>query len=75
MTISRQSRAERKARLALTTQFSFGQKVDRIDWEYDVLYPTLDAIKSGRAHLELSEGKVIAIDEEQDDPGNDPKDG
>lgn len=48
MSLSRDSRAERKAKLLLRTQFRLKQGLERIDFEEDVLIPAIEALKSGK---------------------------
>ena len=63
MSLSRDSRAERKAKLLMRTQFRFKQGLERIDFEEDVLIPAIEAMKSGKAVpiLGLESGKAFDI--------------
>ena len=72
MSLSRDSRAERKAKLTLRTQFRYKQGLERIDFEEDVLIPAIEAMKAGKAVplLGLESGRVfdIVIDDENQNP-------
>lgn len=66
MSLSRDSRAERKLKAIRRAQFALKQRIDRIDWEEDVLLPEVEALKSGKAVLGLEPGTAfdIVIDED-----------
>lgn len=72
MSLSRDSRAERKAKLTLRTQFRYKQGLERIDFEEDVLIPAIEAMKAGKAVplLGLESGRVfdIVIEDENQNP-------
>jgi hypothetical protein len=73
MSLSRDSRAERKAKLTLRTQFRYKQGIERIDFEEDVLIPAMEALKAGRdvPLLGLKSGNafdIVVEDESQDPP-------
>ena len=61
MSLSRDSRQERKLKLFLRTQFRFKQGIERIDWEEDVLLPEVEKLKSGGSVLGLPEGMAFDI--------------
>lgn len=71
MSLSRDTREEKKAKAALRAQFTLKQRFERIDWEEDVLYPLVAEIKAGRTHIELTAGEVVFTDEESGAHGND----
>lgn len=72
MSLSRDSRAERKAKLTLRTQFRYKQGLERIDFEEDVLIPAMEALKAGRdvPLLGLKSGNVfdIVVEDEDQNP-------
>lgn len=59
--LSRDSRAERKLKLLLRTQFRFKQGLERIDFEEDVLLPEVEKLKSGKSVLGLPDGVAFDI--------------
>lgn len=61
MPLSRDSRAEKKLKAVRRAQFRLKQTIARIDWEDDVLYPEVDALKSGKSVLGLPEGVAFDI--------------
>jgi hypothetical protein len=61
MSLSRDSRAERKLKAFRRAQFRLKQNLERIDWEEDVLMKEVAALKSGDAVLGLPPGKVLEI--------------
>lgn len=67
MSLSRDSRAEKKLKAARRAQFRLLQRFDYIDWEEDHLIPEVEALKAGRAQFELNAGEIIALDIEDDD--------
>lgn len=73
MSLSRDSRQERKAKLLLRTQFRFKQGLERIDFEEDVLIPAIEQLKSGKPvpMLGLESGaafEIVVEDENQNPP-------
>lgn len=66
MSLSRDSRAERKLKLLLRTQFRFKQGLERIDFEEDVLLPEIEKLKSGKSVLGLDPGVAFDIQIEQE---------
>jgi hypothetical protein len=70
VSLSRDSRAERKLKAIRRAQFRLGQNLSRIDWEEDVLLPEIEALKSGRSVLGLPEGAAfdIVVEHETDRP-------
>ena len=73
MSLSRDSRAERKLKLFRRTQFRLKQGLERIDFEEDVLGPEIEALKAGRAVLGLPEGVVFDITIEHEVPAEKPR--
>lgn len=61
MSLSRDSRVERKLKAFRRAQFRLKQSLERIDWEEDVLTPEIEALKSGRSVLGLPEGAAFDI--------------
>lgn len=61
MSIARDSRAEKKLKAFRRAQFSLKQRLDRIDFEEDVLYPEIEALKAGKSVLGLEAGAVFDI--------------
>ncbi len=61
MSLSRDSRQERKLKALRRAQFRLRQNMERIDWEEDVLLPEIEALKSGRSVLGLPDGAAFEI--------------
>ena len=61
MSLSRDSRAERKLKAFRRAQFRLKQNLERIDWEEDVLMKEVNALKAGEPVLGLPPGKVLEI--------------
>ena len=61
MSIARDSRAEKKLKAFRRAQFGLKQRLERIDFEEDVLYPEIEALKAGKPVLGLPEGMVFDI--------------
>ena len=61
MSLSRDSRQERKLKALRRTQFRLRQAFERIDWEEDELLPEIEALKSGKSILGLPEGAAFDI--------------
>jgi len=70
MSLSRDSRAERKLKAFRRAQFALKQRLERIDFEEDILEPEIEALKAGRSVLGLPEGVAfdITIEHEIPDP-------
>ena len=49
MSLSRDSRQERKLKALRRAQFRLKQSLERIDWEEDTLLPEIEALKSGKS--------------------------
>ena len=75
MSLSRDSRQERKLKALRRAQFRLKQNFERIDWEEDVLLPEIEALKAGKSVLGLAEGAAFDIVIEHEDNGSlDPTD-
>ncbi len=61
MSLSRDSKQERKLKAFRRAQFSLKQRLERIDFEEDVLIPEIEALKAGKSVLGLPEGTVFDI--------------
>lgn len=75
MSLSRDSRAERKLKAFRRAQFALQQRFDRIDWEEDVLQPEIEDLKAGRTVLELPAGTIFdmeIVDDDEEEDGQDP---
>lgn len=74
MSLSRDSRAEKKLKAIRLAQFRLRQRLDAIDWIEDVLLPEVEALKAGKSVLGLSEGVAfdIVIEDAHPDPPQDP---
>ncbi len=70
MSLSRDSRQERKLKAVRRAQFALQQRLERIDFEEDVLMPEVEALKAGHSVLGLESGEafdiVIQCDENPD---------
>lgn len=62
MSLSRDSRQERKLKALRRAQFSLKQRFERIDWEEDFLLPEVEALKAGRSVLGLAEHTAFDIE-------------
>jgi hypothetical protein len=73
VSLSRDSRAERKLKAIRRAQFRLKQNLERIDFEEDVLLPEVEALKSGKSVLGLPEGVAFDIEvvSENPDPSQD----
>jgi hypothetical protein len=61
MSLSRDSRTERKLKAIRRAEFRLHQNLARIDWEEDVLLPEIEALKAGKPVLGLEAGAVFDI--------------
>jgi hypothetical protein len=61
MSLSRDSRAERKLKAVRRAQFRLQQNLERIDWEEDVLIKEIEAFKSSGSVLGLPSGAAFDI--------------
>lgn len=70
MSLSRDSRSERKWKAYRRAEYRLKQNLERIDWEEDVLTPEIEAIKSGRAVANLPAGTAFDIEVISDETKN-----
>jgi len=70
--LSRDSRAEKKVKALLRSRFGLKQKWERIDYEEDVVIPTIDAMKSGKTVMELPGDAALAFVVEVEHEVQDP---
>lgn len=68
MSLSRDSRAERKWKTYRRFEFRLKQAIERIDWEEDVLMPEVEAMKSGKSIPSLPAGVAFDIVVEDEIP-------
>lgn len=61
MPLSRDSRQERKLKAFRRAQFRLKQALERIDWEEEVLFKEIEALKAGRSVLGLPADTVFDI--------------
>jgi hypothetical protein len=61
MSLSRDSRQERKWKAYRRAEFALKQRFDRIDFEEDVLMPEIEAIKSGKSVGSLPAGSAFEL--------------
>ena len=66
MSLSRDSRQERKLKAYRRAEFRLKQAWERIDWEEDTLLPEIEALKSGKSVLGLPAGAAfdLTVDDE-----------
>lgn len=79
MSLSRDSRQEKKLKAVRRAQFRLKQQIEYIDWTEDFLLPEVEALKSGKSVLGLPEGAAfdIQIETEQatnENPNHSPAD-
>ena len=67
MSLSRDSRQERKLKAFRRAQFALKQRMERIDWEEDVLIKEIEKLKAGGSVLGLPAGTVFDINIEDDE--------
>jgi hypothetical protein len=67
VSLSRDSRSERKLKALRRAQFRLKQNFERIDWEEDTLLPEVQALKAGKSVLGLEAGSAFDIRFEDDD--------
>ena len=61
MSLSRDSRAEKKLKAIRWAQHRLRQRLQTIDWIEDELLPEVEALKSGKPVLGLSEGVAFEV--------------
>ena len=72
MSLSRDSRQERKFKAVRRAQFRLKQNLERIDWEEDELLPEIAAMKSGESFMGLPAGTAFDIQIESHADQNHP---
>lgn len=72
MSLSRDSRQERKLKTFRRAQFRLQQAFQRIDWEEDVLLPEITALKANKSVLGLPDGAAFDIVIEHENPDQKP---
>jgi hypothetical protein len=67
VSLSRDSRTERKLKALRRAQFRLKQNLERIDWEEDTLLPEIEALKAWKSVLGLPAGVAFDIQIEADE--------
>lgn len=70
MSLSRDSRQERKWKALRRAEFALKQRLERIDWEEDTLLPEITAIKSGKSVPGLPANTAFDIQVVDENSGN-----
>jgi hypothetical protein len=73
LSLSRDSRVVRKVKAVRRAQFALRQRLDRIDYEEDVLMPEIEALLAGKSVLGLPDGVAFDIVVETDATPDPPK--
>lgn len=68
MSLSRDSKQERKLKAIRWAQFRLKQRLEAIDWMEDVLLPEVEALKSGKSVLGLPDGVAFDIQIDDENP-------
>lgn len=68
MSLSRDSRQERKLKAFRRAQFALKQRFEKIDFEEDVLMPEIEKLKAGKSVLGLPDGAAFDLVIEHEDP-------
>jgi hypothetical protein len=71
--LSRDTRNERKLKAVKRAEFALRQRLERIDWEEDVLLPQVAEFKAQARLPELPSETIVDVvfeNVEPDDPGN-----
>ena len=71
MSLSRDSRQERKLKAIRMAQWRLKQRLDTIDFLEDELQPEIEALKAGKAVLGLEAGVAFDIVIQHEDPAQD----
>ena len=61
MSLSRDSRTEKKLKALRRAEFRLKQQFEYIDWTEDVLFPEIEALKAGRPVLGLEAGAMFDL--------------
>ena len=67
MSLSRDSRQERKLKAFRRAQFALKQRFEKIDFEEDVLMPEIEKLKAGKSVLGLPDGAAFDLVIEHED--------
>lgn len=62
MSLSRDSRLERKLKAIRRAQFRLKQRLESIDFEEDILGPEIEALKAGKPVLGLTDNVAFDIE-------------
>ena len=65
MSLSREGKRERQAKAILRAQRRLKTRLEDIDWEEEILFPIIEAIKAGKTVLGLPEASTFDIQIEQ----------
>lgn len=68
MSLSRDSRQEKKLKALRLAQFRLKQRFEAIDWCEDILLPEIEALKAGKSVLGLAEGAAFDLQIEDENP-------
>lgn len=68
MSLSRDSRSEKKIKAILSYRFRLKQRLEFIDWSEDVLQKEIDALKSGKSVMGLEAGAAFDVEVVDEDP-------
>lgn len=68
MALTRDEAKVRKAKILLRAQRALKEKLARVDWDEEVLYPTIEALKSGKAALGLPANVEFTVEVVDEDP-------
>jgi hypothetical protein len=71
LSLSRDSRQERKLKAIRMAQWRLKQRLDTIDFLEDELQPEIEALKAGKAVLGLEAGVAFDIVIQHEDPAQD----
>ena len=62
MSLSRDSRQEKKVKALLRAQYGLKVRLERIDWEEDYFLPLLEDLKAGKSVLGLPAGAAFDVE-------------
>ena len=71
MSLSRDSRQERKLKAYLRAKFALKQRFEKIDYEEDVVIKEVEAYKSGESVMGLPAGVAFDLNVVDEDPTHD----
>ena len=61
MPLSRDSKTERRVKAIRRAQYALKQRLERIDWEEEVLFPEIERLKSGKSVMGIADDLVFDI--------------